>query len=156
MASGVAAYLGEVRVDAATQDELWRTDMVETLSGSNWDPFYGTGFAGTVRLAAAGRSPNYGAPGAITNFEMTQCNDSFSGTWSAGSGVVGWYRWGRTNAFVAPLSKIQYPTSIAVSAQMSLTYKGIEPTYINVQACNAAGCSPISSFGPYSRPAICL
>lgn len=156
MASGVAAYLGEVRRDASTQAELWRTDMVETLSGSNWDPFYGSGFPGTVRLAAAARTPNYAPPGAISNFVMDQCGDFFMGSWTAGTGNVGWYRWGRTNSFVEPLSKLLYPTSTAVSPQMSLTYKGSEATYINVQACNAAGCGPIVSSGPYSRPAACL
>jgi hypothetical protein len=155
-ASGAAAYLGEIRRDATTQAELWRTDMVETLSGNNWDPFYGSGFPGTVRLAAAARTPNYAPPGAISNFVMDQCGDFFMGSWTAGTGNVGWYRWGRTNSFVEPLSKLFYPTSTAVSPQMSLTYKGSEATYINVQACNAAGCGPIVSSGPYSRPAACL
>lgn len=81
---------------------------------------------------------------------------------------------GSTNAqIVAKLPTLAWPNSFGYtrydpynasasfrtlmgSGAFASACKGGEPTYINVQACNASGCSPVSSFGPYWRPAICL
>ena len=155
MTSGVPAYLGEIRLNPSTQAELWRTDMVETLSGAAWDPFYGSGFPGTLRITAGARSPSYGIPGAMSNVNVSQCPQSFSITWTPGTGTIGWYGWARTNRYVYPWGKIWFPTSLSVTTQAQLTYGGSEPTYINVHACNANGCGPWTSIGPFMPVSTC-
>lgn len=149
-APGIAGLLGEVRIDAVTQATLWKTDMVETLGGSI-DP--SKGFPGTIQLTASARVPSYGAPGPVTGLVVTPCGVTLSATWADTTGPVGWYRWGRTNGYVSPLSKLWFPTSVSTTNQASLVFKSIDPSYINVQACNSAGCSAWQSVGPvYTSP----
>lgn len=119
------------------------TDMVQTLSGY-YDPVFGTVWGGTLVEASGYRSPNYGAPGAVSGLTATRSGTLLTANWAAGTGVVGWYEWGRrttsAGSFVA--------SGKTPSAQAALNVPSTGSVYFSVAACNAAGCSSYMNIGP--------